>query len=118
MLVITTDSKIPIKALNHNGLCTTCFNICKTSILPTGLIYEFHMILRTKFDYYFLQKMFLKMAALNTLQCVYHQKSVKFEIGGKIITFLILFFRNVIYFPLPEAFEITNHIVCVRACVC
>ena len=63
--------------------------------------------------------MFLKeTSALNSLQCMYHRKSEKFEIGGKIITFLILLFLNVIYFPLPKAFEITNHIVCVRAYVC
>jgi hypothetical protein len=74
MLVIATDHKNPIKTLNHNSLCTICFNICKTSILPTDLIYEYHMILRTKFDYYFLQKIFLKETpALNTLQCVCHQ---------------------------------------------
>jgi hypothetical protein len=60
--------------------------------------------------------MFLKETpALNSLQCVYHQKSEKFEIGDKIIIFLILFFRNIIYFTLPKAFEITNHIVCVHA---
>lgn len=34
--------------------------------------------------------MFLKETpALNSLQRVYHKKSEKFEIGGKIITFLI-----------------------------
>jgi len=87
MLVITTDHKITIKILNHNGLCITCFNICKISISPTNLIYEFHVIMRIKFDFYFLQKMLLKETpALNSLQCVYHQKSEKFEIGGKIMT--------------------------------
>lgn len=44
--------------------------------------------------------------------------SDKFEIGGKTIKFLILFFYNVIYFPPPKAFEIANHIVCVRRYVC
>ena len=119
MLVITTDHKNPIKTLNHNGLCTTCFSICKTSILPTKFIFEFRMILRIKFDYYFLQKILLRETpALNSLQCVYDQTSEKFEIGGKIITFLILFFRNVFYFPIPKVFEITNHTVCVRGYVC
>ena len=60
MLVITTDHKNPIQTLNHSRLCTICFNICNSSILPTEIVYEYHMILRIKFDYYFLQKIFLK----------------------------------------------------------
>jgi hypothetical protein len=56
--------------------------------------------------------------AVNTSQCLYHRKSEKFKIEGKIVTFLILVCRNVIYFPLPKAFEITNHIAFVRAYVC
>lgn len=63
MLVITTDHKNPIKTLNHSRLCTICFNICNSSILPTYLIYEHHMSLRIKFYYYFLQKNILKRNA-------------------------------------------------------
>jgi hypothetical protein len=120
MLVSTTDHKNSTETLNHNVLCTTRFNICKTSILPTDLIYDFCMILRIKFDYYFFQKMFLKeMPALNFLQYVYHQQPKKFEIGGKIIIYIyFFFFRNLVYFPLAKVFGITDHIFCVNAYVC
>jgi hypothetical protein len=60
MLVITANHKNPIRTLNHNSVCTTCFNIYKVSVLLTDLICGFRLTLIKKTAIIISLKMFWK----------------------------------------------------------
>jgi hypothetical protein len=107
--------------LNHNGIFTVCFNICKVSILPTGRIYGFYMILIINSSYYFLilKEKHFRNKYLSQEHTTESPKNLDWR---KNCYFLNFIFRNVNYFPLLKAFEISNHIFCKRErereCVC